>query len=168
MVPVVVGCVAKDVGLLAIERRNFTFTLLYRLESVIYSSRHRSADSGAHTRKSLLIETHSEHIILRLLRRIREKQQKATYRPVAPSLSADALSVIDVESDDDGVRFRQLGIDEAGEFRDQWPKASSKSEPGNSFDAYGICGEPKAIGSSFETFRYVIEQFGFDRGRPLF
>lgn len=27
--------------------------------------------------------------------------------------------------------------------------------------------EPQAIGSSWERFRYVIEKFGFDRGRLI-
>jgi len=45
-------------------------------------------------------------------------------------LSADALSVIYVESDDDGVRFRQLGIDEAGEFRDPRPNGFFEERAG--------------------------------------
>lgn len=70
--------------------------------------------------KSLIIETHSEHIILRLLRRIRE----TTDNELPPGMSAlrpDDLSVIYVEGGDSGVRFRALGVDDEGEFRDRWP-----------------------------------------------
>ncbi len=70
--------------------------------------------------KTLLIETHSEHIILRLLRRIRE----TTDNELPPGVSAlrpDDLSVIYVEGGDSGVRFRALGVDDEGEFRDRWP-----------------------------------------------
>ena len=70
--------------------------------------------------KSLIIETHSEHIILRLLRRIRE----TTDNELPPGMSAlrpDDLAVIYVEGGDSGVRFRALGVDEEGEFRDRWP-----------------------------------------------
>ena len=70
--------------------------------------------------KSLLIETHSEHIILRLLRRIRE----TTDNELPPGVSAlhpDDLAVVYVEGGDSGVRFRALGVDDEGEFRDRWP-----------------------------------------------
>ena len=71
--------------------------------------------------KSLIIETHSEHIMLRLLRRIRETTDDEL-APGVRGLNAGDLSVIYVESGLDGVRFRPLRIDEQGEFRDQWPK----------------------------------------------
>ena len=32
---------------------------------------------------------------------------------------------------------------------------------------YEYAVEPRAIGSSWQTFRYVIEKFGFDRGRLI-
>jgi hypothetical protein len=32
---------------------------------------------------------------------------------------------------------------------------------------YEYAVEPRAIGSNWETFRYVIEKFGFDKGRLI-
>lgn len=72
-------------------------------------------------RRTLLIETHSEHLILRLLRRIREKTENELPAD-APAFSADQLSVIYVENTPEGVRIRSLRVDELGEFRDRWPK----------------------------------------------
>lgn len=58
------------------------------------------------TRKTLLIETHSEHIMLRLLRRIRETTEKEL-PPGVVGLSANDLSVIYVESADGVVRLKR-------------------------------------------------------------
>lgn len=68
-------------------------------------------ESALRRSNTLLIETHSEHLILRLLRRIRE----TTLRP-------DQVSVIYVENGEQGMKLSQLRIDESGEFIDRWPK----------------------------------------------
>jgi predicted ATPase len=70
--------------------------------------------------KSLLIETHSEHIMLRLLRRIRETSE-GLLPPATSGLRPDDLSVVYVESNQEGVHFRKLRIDQTGEFVDRWP-----------------------------------------------
>jgi len=71
--------------------------------------------------KQFLIETHSEHLILRLLRRIRETTDKELADD-APAFREDKLSVLYVEASPDGVRVRRLRVDERGEFKDPWPK----------------------------------------------
>ncbi|MGQ3280828.1 MAG: DUF3696 domain-containing protein, partial [Shinella sp.] len=71
--------------------------------------------------KTLLVETHSEHIMLRLLRRIREASENEV-PPGLIGLAPDDLAVIYVESTDDGVRFRPLRVDREGDFIDRWPK----------------------------------------------
>ena len=73
------------------------------------------------SRRTLLVETHSEHLILRLLRRIRETTEKDLVEG-APAFAEDKLSVLYVESGPDGVRIRRLRVDERGEFKDRWPK----------------------------------------------
>jgi predicted ATPase len=72
-------------------------------------------------RRAFLVETHSEHLILRLLRRIREATDKELPEGVS-AITADQLSVLYVESHPDGVHVRRLQVDERGEFRDTWPK----------------------------------------------
>jgi predicted ATPase len=121
MIPVVVGCVAKNVGLLAVEQPELHIHPAVQVGiGDLFIQAIRLTDSGLPTGKSLLIETHSEHIMLRLLRRIRETTAKAL-PPGAPAMNLEALSVIYVEGGDEGVHFRQLRIDEEGEFRDLWP-----------------------------------------------
>jgi len=72
-------------------------------------------------RRTFLVETHSEHLILRLLRRIRETTEGELGED-APRFSAEKLSVIYVENTPDGVNIRRLRVDELGEFKDRWPK----------------------------------------------
>lgn len=72
------------------------------------------------SRRLMLVETHSEHLILRLLRRIRETTEGELPKD-APAFSAEQLSVLYVEAHPEGVRIRRLRVDEQGDFKDRWP-----------------------------------------------
>lgn len=62
-------------------------------------------------RAQVLVETHSEHLVLRLLRRVREKQ-----------LAPEDLAILYVDLDDTGAAFvRRLEVDEQGDLIDGWP-----------------------------------------------
>jgi len=67
-----------------------------------------------------IIETHSEHLILRLLRRIRETTE-GNLPPGATPLKPDQISVLYVKPGKDGSRIISLDIDEDGEFIEKWP-----------------------------------------------
>lgn len=69
----------------------------------------------------LLIETHSEHLMLRLLRRI-EETHSGEIPPGRWRLHPDQVSVVFVEQIDGAVRTTPLRIDETGEFIDRWPR----------------------------------------------
>ena len=60
--------------------------------------------------KQLIIETHSEHLMLRVQRLIREGR-----------LSCQDVSVLYVLKDQDGSHCLPLRLDENGEFLDEWP-----------------------------------------------
>jgi len=72
-------------------------------------------------RRALLVETHSEHLILRLQRRIRESST-GEGDAAAPPFGPDRLSVVYVEGLPEGVKTRRLRLNEQGEFIDPWPK----------------------------------------------
>ena len=57
-----------------------------------------------------IIETHSEHLILRLQRLVREKEIKP-----------EDVSVIYVSRGPEGAKSQRLRIDEEGDFIDEWP-----------------------------------------------
>ncbi|MCZ2135735.1 MAG: AAA family ATPase [Burkholderiales bacterium] len=61
-------------------------------------------------KNTFILETHSEHLILRLMRRIREGK-----------ISSDDVGVVFAEPLARGSRFIELRIDEEGDFIDEWP-----------------------------------------------
>jgi predicted ATPase len=67
-----------------------------------------------------LIETHSEHLILRILRRIRQTTNGELPEHIPP-VKPDDVCVLWVDNLGDGTTFQRLRIDEQGEFIDRWP-----------------------------------------------
>jgi len=67
-----------------------------------------------------LVETHSEHLMLRCLRRIRETA-KGVLPEAIPAVTPEDIAVHFVESTDSGPRIRRIEIDEDGDFIDEWP-----------------------------------------------
>jgi hypothetical protein len=61
-------------------------------------------------KNTFILETHSEHLILRLMRRIREGK-----------ISPEDVGVVFVDPLARGSRFIELRIDEDGDFIDEWP-----------------------------------------------
>lgn len=122
MIPVIVGCLRGQQGILAIEQPELHVHPAIQVGmGDLFIHAVQPSDSVIGSGKTLLVETHSEHIMLRLLRRIREATENEV-PPGAMGMTPDELSVIYVESADDGVRFRPLRVDSEGEFIDRWPK----------------------------------------------
>lgn len=122
MIPVIVGCLRSQQGILAIEQPELHVHPAIQVGlGDLFIQAVQTSERIVGAGKTLLVETHSEHIMLRLLRRIRETTENEV-PPGVIGLSPDDLSVIYVESGDDGVRFRPLRVDREGEFIDRWPK----------------------------------------------
>lgn len=69
---------------------------------------------------TFLIETHSEHLMLRILRRIRETSERELPAGLQPVSPAD-VSIVYMEPGAAGVRTRRIEIDHTGEFTSRWP-----------------------------------------------
>ena len=122
MIPVIVGCLRSQQGILAIEQPELHVHPAIQVGlGDLFIQAVQTSESIVGAGKTLLVETHSEHIMLRLLRRIRETTENEV-PPGVIGLSPGDLSVIYVESGDGGVRFRPLRVDPEGEFIDRWPK----------------------------------------------
>lgn len=67
-----------------------------------------------------IIETHSEHLILRIMRRMRQTSDGSLPGHVRPVRPAD-VAVLYVEPSESGSVFRVLELDEEGELLDPWP-----------------------------------------------
>jgi hypothetical protein len=72
-------------------------------------------------KNTFIIETHSEHLILRLLRRIRETTEGRLPKGCQP-ITPDQLSVLYVQPNEDGAKIIHLPVTEDGEFEIPWPE----------------------------------------------
>jgi hypothetical protein len=70
-------------------------------------------------RHRFLIETHSEHFILRLQRRIRETSKGELHE--GRTLKSDAIAVYYVSQSEGSTRVRRIDLDKKGEFIQPWP-----------------------------------------------
>jgi hypothetical protein len=70
--------------------------------------------------KQFIIETHSEHLMLRIMRRMRETAEGEA--PKGLDVSPEKVAVFYVEAGENGTRIERLKLDENGRFTDRWPK----------------------------------------------
>lgn len=77
-------------------------------------------EAAGKTANQFLIETHSEHLILRLLRRIRETTEDTLDSPEFRLAPSD-LQVIYLRRESEGVKAYSLEVTPDGEFADKWP-----------------------------------------------
>ena len=106
LLPIVVQSLLTRDGLVLVEQPEVH--LHPRLQAEVGDLFVETAGSG---RAQLLVETHSEHLVLRLLRRVREGV-----------LDPGDLAILYVDLDDRGDAFvRRLGVDADGDLEDGWP-----------------------------------------------
>ena len=73
-------------------------------------------------RNTFLLETHSEHLILRIFRRIRETTEKGKPSdPDIPSIHPEDVSVLYVQPSKNGARVIEIPVTEDGDFARNWP-----------------------------------------------
>ena len=76
---------------------------------------------GSESGNQLLVETHSEYLLLRILRRIRQTHQESVISPEL-KLNSQDVCVLYFQPVAGGVtKVRRLRISEGGEFMDRWP-----------------------------------------------
>ena len=79
-----------------------------------------------------LIETHSEHLVLRLMRRIRETEDDEL-PPGAIGLKPSDLGILYVQPGERGTTILPLPVDTTGEFTTSWPKGFFEERAGELF-----------------------------------
>ena len=133
MIPVVVAALGKQSSILAVEQPELHVHPAIQVGmGDLFIEAATSDQEVSFLDTTLMIETHSEHIILRLLRRIRETTDEELPPGVA-RLTPEGLSVVYVESTETGVRFRSLAIDPEGDFVDRWPRGFFEERAGELF-----------------------------------
>lgn len=110
--PFVVAAVKPDVGMISIEQPELHLHPAWQVELadlMLTQTNQYSAD------KLFLVETHSEHMVLRLLKRIRESQDNDL------PLDNKLAQIIFCEVFEGETRIRPIGITSDGDFDTAWP-----------------------------------------------
>ncbi len=110
--PFVVAAVKPDIGMISIEQPELHLHPAWQVEIadlMLTQTNQYSAD------KLFLIETHSEHMVLRLLKRIRDSQDASL------PLDSKLAQIIFCEVFDGETRIRPIGITQDGDFDTAWP-----------------------------------------------
>jgi len=114
--PVIIGALHIKEGMLAIEQPELHIHPALQVAlGDLFISRVQAENLF------FLLETHSEHLMLRFLRRIRETDE-GNLPPGKDPLRPDQLAVYYVEQGEMGVSVLPIRISEDGEFIDRWPK----------------------------------------------
>ena len=71
---------------------------------------------------TLLLETHSEHLILRILRRIRETTEKGEPSDNVPPIRPEDVAVLYVQPSEKGAQVIEIPVTEDGDFAEKWPR----------------------------------------------
>jgi predicted ATPase len=128
LVPVVVAALVEDKKLVVVEQPELHVhpAIQVGLGDLLVSAVRLADQEPLREGRLMLVETHSEHIMLRLLRRIRETTDNEL-PPGALPLHPEEIAVIYVELPDSGdgagnVRFTSIRISGEGEFVDRWPR----------------------------------------------
>lgn len=116
VLPVLVAAYGSSNSILAIEQPEIHLhpALQSELADVFIES------ALGPNQNTLLLETHSEHVILRILRRIRETAEGELPEGVR-GLRPEDVAVIYAKPDASGTKLLELRITEEGEFADKWP-----------------------------------------------
>lgn len=114
--PVVVSSVFFHASLLAIEQPELHVHPRLQTEMADMFIRYALA-----SKNQFLLETHSEHLMLRLLRRVRQSQTSGSISKI-DHLQADDLAVHYVEPAHEGTQFMRLRVSDDGDFLDEWPE----------------------------------------------
>lgn len=116
VLPVVVAALLHKTGLVAIEQPELHIHPAFQValgDLFIEQIRQRP-------NLIFILETHSEHLMLRFLRRIRETSENDA--PENRTLTPDELSIYFIEQGEAGIACASIRVDEDGDFIDRWPK----------------------------------------------
>jgi len=116
VLPVVVAALYHKTGIVAIEQPELHIHPAFQVAlGDLFIERIRQQPDLI-----FILETHSEHLMLRFLRRIRETGENEA--PKNRKLTPDDLSIYFIEKDEDGITCTPIRVDEDGDFIDRWPK----------------------------------------------
>jgi len=116
VLPVVVAALHQKTGIVAVEQPELHIHPAFQValgDLFIEQIRQRPD-------LTFILETHSEHLMLRFLRRIRETGENEA--PDNRTLTPSELSIYFIEQGEVGISCHFIRVDEDGDFIDRWPK----------------------------------------------
>jgi len=115
VLPVVVAALYRKTGFVIIEQPELHIhpAIQVALGDLFIEQVRKASDL------TFILETHSEHLMLRLLRRIRETGEKTV--PEDKSLKPEELSIYFIEQGDEGISCHSIRVDQEGDFIERWP-----------------------------------------------
>ena len=116
---------------------------------------------------SFIIETHSEHLMLRIMKRIRQTSSNEL-PPEAPAVEPDQVAIYHIRSDEEGTIFKEIVIDKDGDFLTRWPGGffAERSE-GAIFVIQEYALDPSVLVAEYpRQYGFLRESFN-DTGRVL-
>jgi hypothetical protein len=127
VLPVVVAALHRESGVVAIEQPELHIhpTFQVALGDLFIEQIRQQPGLG------FILETHSEHLMLRFLRRVRETGENKA--PENLTLVPEDLSINFIETDKNGISCIPIRVDEDGDFIDRWPKGFFDERAGELF-----------------------------------
>lgn len=116
LIPVIVHALAEKGAAIAVEQPELH--LHPALQAKLGDLFIESAIGRGNT---LILETHSEHLILRVMKRIRETARNSLPEGKQP-IKPEDVAVLYVQPGENGSTVQELRIDEQGRFVDNWPQ----------------------------------------------
>jgi predicted ATPase len=113
VLPIVVAANSDDLGLVSVEQPELHIHPRFQVELA-------DVFLQAMQKHSFLIETHSEHLILRLLKRVRQTTDEELPDGIAATKNTD-VSIVYLEPSAEGVIAKRIHLDDDGEFVEHWP-----------------------------------------------
>jgi hypothetical protein len=118
VLPVVVAAHHNNGGLVAVEQPELHTHPAFQVE---IGDLFTQLNVPVSRRPMFLIETHSEHLMLRILKRIRQTTDKELEEG-AQEVKPEDISIIYLDDSSGDVVVSKIDIDEDGEFKQRWPK----------------------------------------------
>ena len=116
VIPILVSCYGLSDALVAIEQPEIH--LHPKLQAELGDVFIESALGGQ--KNTFILETHSEHLLLRIMRRMRETYNNELPEGLPPVRPED-VSVLFIEADSDGSVVREMPLNKRGELVKAWP-----------------------------------------------
>ena len=128
VLPVIVAALNAKSGIVAIEQPELHIHPAFQVAlGDLFIEQVRE-----HPGVTFLLETHSEHLILRLLRRIRDTHKGEGGG--SHSITPDDISVLFAMSDKQGAKMINIPVAEDGDFENDWPEGFFEEREKELFD----------------------------------